>query len=65
MIGIFKWKTGDCCSGGISVYLQPVSGAQGVHEGSVWTNAVLRECMQRLKVVVALRSIDPQEMLVS
>lgn len=40
-------------------------GVQGVHEGSVWTEAVLRKFMEKLDVVVVFRSIDPQEMLVS
>lgn len=39
-------------------------GAQGVHKGSVWTEAVLRKFMEKLEVV-AFRSIAPQEILVS
>lgn len=57
---------GGCYSIGIPVHFQPVfnCGAQGVHKGSVWTEAVLRKFMEKLEVV-ALRSIDPQEMIVS
>lgn len=58
---------GGCYSIGIPVHFQPVfdCGAQGFHKGSVWTEAFLRKFMEKLKVVVAFRSIDPQEMLVS
>lgn len=58
---------GGCYNIGILVHFQPVFdyGAQGVHKGSVWTEAVLRKCMEKLEVVVVFRSIDPQKMLVS
>lgn len=68
MTGIFlKWETGGCYHIGFPVHFQPVfdCGAQGVHKGSVWTEAVLRKFMEKLEVVVAFRSIDPQEILVS
>lgn len=59
--------TGGCYNFGFPVHFQPVFDceAQGVHKGSVWTEAVLRKYMEKLEVVVAFRSIDPQEILVS
>lgn len=58
--------TGGCYNIGIPVHFQPVfgCGAQGVHKGSVWTEAVLRKFMEKLELV-AFRSVDPQEILVS
>lgn len=66
MPGIFKMGDIGCYSVGITVHFQLVfdCGAQGVHKGSVWTEAVLRKFMEKLEVVMAFRSIDPQEMLV-
>ena len=59
--------TGGCYNIGIPVCFQSLfdCGAQGIHKGSVWTEAVLRKLLEKLEVVVAFRSIDPQEILVS
>lgn len=51
---------GGCYNFGIPLDFQSVfsCGAQGVHKGSVWTEAIIRQFVEKLEVVVAFRNID-------